>query len=81
MSKDLYTALQDAGIPTDHHESDLYFPATEEALTILNHYPIQKNNATFFRDNVTGDRWVDVPFSYEPFWQRAMERGSAGGLS
>lgn len=79
MSKDLYTALRDAGIPTDHHRSDLYFPATPEALAILAHYPVQKNNASFFQDNLTGERWVDVPFAYDPFWHRAMERGSAGG--
>ena len=79
----LYQALKRAGIPLTNHASDLYFPATDEALAILAQYRALKGNATFFTNQKpphVGDRWVSVPFAFEPFWQKAMDHGSAGGL-
>jgi hypothetical protein len=67
----LYESLKAAGIETDCHESDLYFPVTDESREILARYPLQKSNATTFTNQApphVGERWYDVPFSYDPFW-------------
>ena len=73
----LYDDLKAAGIPTDNHESDLYFPDTPEAREILKRHPLQNSIASRFRNqrppNV-GAVWVDVPFAFIPFWER---RGKA----
>ena len=69
--KSLYEEIRDAGIPLSNHASDLYFRATPEALVILARHPLQKSNATFFTNEAPphkGERWVDVPFAYDPFW-------------
>lgn len=69
----LHAALVAAGITTDHHESDLYFPVSPVAVTILDGYPDHKAIAKRFVSNTDGKAWVDVPFAYEPFWQAKKE--------
>lgn len=62
----LCSELAAAGIPVDHHESDLYVkdgPAAREILS--RHAP---DGATRFTSQVDGQVWVEVPFAYEPFW-------------
>jgi hypothetical protein len=74
----LYTDLKAAGIPTAAHESDLYFPATPQALEILAKYPLQESNATRFTNQAPPnvcEQWIDVPFSYDPYW--AARQGKA----
>jgi len=76
----LYQALTAAGIETANHESDLYFPAHPTALAILKQYPLQKANAEYFINQALpnkGERWVDVPFAYEPFWDKVRARSKA----
>jgi len=71
---DLYDALVAAGVPVDHHESDLYFRATPEAWAIYNTVRAAMNYigcaATTFFSQVDGKLWVDVPFAYSPWWRR-----------
>jgi hypothetical protein len=67
----LYETLKAAGIETDSHESDLYFPATIEALQLLeiwkrDNYPVTTN---YFTNQTTGKIWIDIPFHFDPFWQ------------
>lgn len=69
----LHAAIVAAGITTDHHESDLYFPVSPVAVTILDGYPDHKAIAKRFVSNTDGKAWVDVPFAYEPFWQAKKE--------
>ncbi len=65
----LYHTLKEAGVRMANHESDLYFEATPEAIEILDKFPLEKSNATYFRNRVDGNRvWADVPFSYIPWW-------------
>lgn len=67
----LYDEIKAAGIEYDNHESDLYFPVTEQSKAILAKYPLSQDNATTFRNqrppNV-GQLWYDVPFAFQPFW-------------
>jgi hypothetical protein len=64
----LYSDLTNANIQTDNHESDLYFPVTEETKEILNKFPLQESNATIFKCAIDGKLWFDVPFAYDPYW-------------
>jgi len=67
----LHEELIAAGIETDHHESDLYFPATPETTTILERYPLHEKAAMVFvnQGDGTPGRWFDVPFAFDPFWK------------
>lgn len=73
----LYEALILAGIEVENHESNLYFPRTEQTLAILKQFPLQKANAETFTNQATphkGEAWIDVPFAYKPFWDKVNER-------
>jgi hypothetical protein len=66
-SESAYTAIVRAGIPTDHHESDLYVLDTPEARRIL-----AEHGRAYSRFISATDRryWLDVPFAYAPFWTK-----------
>lgn len=77
MEETLYAALVAAGIQIANHESDLYFPITPESTAILARFPLQKGNAKTFRNQAppnVGERWYDVPFAYQPFWDKVRRR-------
>lgn len=67
-SMTLYDAIKAAGIAIAAHESDLYFPVTEQSTAILKQYPLKHSNATKFTNQVEGGIWYDVPFAYDPYW-------------
>ena len=67
----LYKDLVRAKIPTDHHESDLYVLDTPEARETIKKYGYKFKTFTSCSD---GKRWIDVPFAYEPFWEKAATR-------
>jgi len=64
----LFEEIKQAGIPYDHHESDLYVKCTKEIVGILNKYPLHKKNATTFKCATghpnAGEFWIDIPFAY-----------------
>ena len=71
----LYDEIVAAGIPTSNHESDLYFLDTPEARAILARYPTKEANARRFTSQAPphkGERWVDVPFAYAPWWRKRV---------
>lgn len=63
----VYKELVAAGVPIDHHESDLYVLDTRVARGIL---AAHGKKGTPFTSQVDGKRWLDVPFAYEPFWEK-----------
>lgn len=69
-SKNYYSELLRAGIPMDHHESDLYVMDTPEARRILSDWPFGRLER--FRSNINGKIYIDVPFGYMPYWERKM---------
>lgn len=69
----LYTDLRDAGVDISNHESDLYFPNTPQTRAILAKHPLQHSNSTTFKSAINGSSMVDVPFAFEPFWERKMK--------
>ena len=68
--KTLFAAVKQAGIPYDHHETDLYVPVTLETTVLLSKYPKQKAITTSFHSRLGGKLWYDVPFAYEPAWDK-----------
>ena len=69
MSQSVYTEVKAAGGYIANHESDLYIEDTPENRAILDRYPLQKQNATTFHNQVTGKRCIELPFGYLPFWE------------
>lgn len=71
----LYARLLDAGIPKedfDHHESDLYVRATNQAKQVIQEYCTEMNISVYgtFKSNIEPrDLWFDCPFCYLPFWE------------
>jgi hypothetical protein len=74
----LYKDLVRAGIPTDHHESDLYVLDTPAARETVKKYGYKFQT---FTSNIDGKRWLDVSFAYEPFWEKKTQArmGAASG--
>jgi len=70
----LYEDLKSAGVEIANHESDLYFPDTEQTRSILDKHPLQKGNATRFRNQINGQRWIDVPFAFLPWWESRQRK-------
>ena len=67
----LYQDLVAAGIPTDNHESDLYFPVTKDSCALLLRHERQvKGTVTVFTSEIDGQQWYDVPFAYDPWWEK-----------
>ena len=64
----LYAEAVAAGISVDHHESDLYLPWTAEVREMLKTHGKSGVSAVPFRSEIDGTMWVDVPFSYDPWW-------------
>lgn len=66
----LYDEIKQANVPMDHHESDLYFLATPESRKILDKYPDKKQNSKCFISQIDNQIWIDVPFAFQPFWDK-----------
>jgi hypothetical protein len=64
----VYEEVKAAGGYIANHESDLYIEVNDTNRAILSRHPLQKSNATTFRNQVTGALCFDVPFAYDPFW-------------
>lgn len=57
------------GIKYDNHESDLYIPYTKETEALVRKYDKQ-DIAQRFKSQIDGKTWIDIPFAYEPYWER-----------
>lgn len=70
QQKSLYQAINDAGIKTNHHESDLYFPVTKQSTLILYRYPEAFKICSIFQSEIDEKPWYDIPFHFEPYWDK-----------
>lgn len=52
----------------DHHESDLYVKRTQASQAIVQH--CNRSGIGCFRHQ--GAAWWDIPFAYEPFWEKGV---------
>lgn len=71
----LYEHLVAAGCEIDSHYSDLYVKATPHALAIIEQFGGKPpHGRTSFLHQVAGERWIDIPFAYKPFWDDVQRR-------
>lgn len=75
-NRSLQQQLLAAGVEIDHHESDLYAKVTPESTRILEDAGIvvDGHNASVFTSQIDGERWYDLPFKYDQFWDRVEQR-------
>ena len=64
---DIYKLIKDAGIPTDHHESDLYILLTDKARGILKD---NKVSYSVFVSQIDNKQWAELPFMFSPWWDK-----------
>ena len=76
----IYEKLLAAGCEIANHSSDLYTPATPEAVALVRAETIRASDGadpvplsfSRFVGN-DGRTWLDIPFSYAPFWARRRD--------
>ena len=71
----LYDQIIALNVPTDSHESDLYVLATPEVRALLDAHGLdilKASGRTYstFTSNIDGRLWFDVPFAYQPWWDK-----------
>jgi hypothetical protein len=66
-NKTIYAAMLAAGVPIDHHASDLYVKDTPITRGVLQEYPDQCRST--FRSQIDDERWIDLPFAFDSFWE------------
>ena len=76
MAKSFYETLKGLVPPAqiDHHASDLYVLDTPVARLVIRQFGL---NSSSFTSQIDGKRWLDVPFAYEPFWEKKSKRSHA----
>jgi len=72
----LYQKLKEAGSEIDYHCSDLYVPATEENIKILETHLEKKVGHTVLAETfisaIDGKRWIDLAFQYDPAYAKEV---------
>ena len=71
MEKSIYKKAVELmnGEEIAHHESDLYLKKNEVSTNLLSSYQFRYNVRTFV-SNIDRTVWFDIPFAYDPFWER-----------
>ena len=72
MRKTIYELAVEAGCELSHHESDLYLKKTDESQKLVDNYEF-KQNVTTFHSDIDHSVWFDVPFAYDPFWEKGQK--------
>jgi antirestriction protein len=68
----LFEEIERSGVPDSdisHWNSDLYLRVTPETTAIIDGYDF-KNQVSTFIDEIDGKPWYEVPFAYDPAWNR-----------
>lgn len=68
--------LIEAGIKPEEissHESDLYVKKNQISEKVLADYEFKQNVSTFI-SQIDGQPWYEVPFAYEPFWEKKLKQ-------
>ena len=63
----LYTDLIEAGQPVSSHYSDLYTPVNDVTRALMKKHD---KRPTTFINQVEGGLWYDVPFAFDPYWEK-----------
>lgn len=65
----LYTDLLAAGVPLENHRSDLYAKVIPASRALIQAYE-HRQNVRMFTSQIDGEPWYDIPFAFDPFWER-----------
>jgi hypothetical protein len=68
----LYEEVKATGGYISNHESDLYIEVNPTNQAILDKYPPFKKTATTFLNQDTKQLCWDIPFAFNPFWEKAI---------
>ena len=68
----IYEEMKQAGVEISNHESDLYVPKNKITTPIINNYKFKKN-VTIFVNQIDHKLWYDIPFAYQPYWDKVSE--------
>lgn len=68
----IYQKAKEIGIEIDSHETDLYLKDCQESRKLIEEYEF-KNNVTKFRSQIDKCLWFDVPFAYDPAWEKRQK--------
>lgn len=63
----IWTEVEARGIPYDTHESDLYIPVNDETRALVRGSGLKY---TAFFSSTDHKMWYDIPFAYEPWWEK-----------
>ena len=70
MNLSVYEYIKKSGAWHDNHESDLYIKASKFNIALCRQRGV---SFSFFTDNITGDRLIDIPFNFTPFWEKKLK--------
>lgn len=73
MTISIYLSAIRKNIPYDHHESDLYLKDCQETRELIALYGKEKESKPF-RSALDNTMWVDIPFAFDPFWDKIQDR-------
>ena len=65
----IYKQMTEAGVEIGSHESDLYVPVNDVTAPIVAAYE-HENIVTTFTSNIDRKRWYDIPFAFDPYWEK-----------
>jgi len=73
MTMTIYLSALKRNIPHDHHESDLYLKDCQDTQELIALYGREKD-AKSFRSALDNTTWVEIPFAFDPFWNKIQDR-------
>ena len=66
----LFQELTAAGCEIDNHESDLFVKDSPVSRSIIRRHSDSEDKRVLFRSTLDNEMWWDIPFAYDPFWQK-----------
>lgn len=69
MIKEIYEEMKKADVPIRSWQSDLYAKVCDESVAIVNEYQFKENVKMFLGED-DNEMWFDIPFAYQPYWDR-----------
>lgn len=65
----IYEVCKKNGVEVASHGSDLYIPVTVFTQRLVDNYQF-KGAVKTFTSQIDGKLWFDIPFAYDPFWEK-----------
>lgn len=68
----IYERAKELGIEIGSHESDLYLPVNDQTRELVKEHRANGGSASTFINNIDGKLWYDIPFHYDPWWEKRL---------